>query len=285
MRNIKIKRIASFVGKFYKTKIYVEDAEKPEIKINKVPCRLLGVLKNGEEKTFEIPAEAVKIFAVPSKYSKVLSNDFINLQPGEDEVFITGSIHLNGCGIAFFRFDGDVKQDTLSNRKRIFHRGIWVYVCSFILGLVLALSVSLGLRYSDKTFTKWEMSITLTGEFQQKQHPFYSSCYVSDDIAITTTREGYSYFGISKDSWSLTEYAKFILELNHKYDYKINETDGFVFFEWWGNHPTVSKQYKYLGVAYKSDEAFWLIQFGTENKKYDGYKEQFLDWAKTVKFE
>ena len=43
-------------------KVYIEDNTSEEIRINDIPCRQLGTLKNGEEKTFQIGDEAAKVF-------------------------------------------------------------------------------------------------------------------------------------------------------------------------------------------------------------------------------
>ena len=63
MRNLTIKREKSFVGSLVKMKIYIEDLTSNEININNTPCRKIGELKNGEERTLNLliePDGAVK---------------------------------------------------------------------------------------------------------------------------------------------------------------------------------------------------------------------------------
>ena len=50
MRNLTIVRRKSFVACLAKMKVYIEDPASNELVINKIPCRKLGELKNGEEK-------------------------------------------------------------------------------------------------------------------------------------------------------------------------------------------------------------------------------------------
>lgn len=98
MRNLTIKRLSTWVGKLGKIKIYIEDPTNPQLMINKFPCRLLGTLKDGEEKTFEIPTEAVRIFAIAGKITKAISNDYIHIAPGEEDYYVTGRVRLLNSG-------------------------------------------------------------------------------------------------------------------------------------------------------------------------------------------
>ena len=70
MRNLTIKREKSFVGSLAKMKVYIEDPTSNEISINDIPCRKIGDLKNGEEKTFQIDEQEVKIYVIGDKLSK-----------------------------------------------------------------------------------------------------------------------------------------------------------------------------------------------------------------------
>ncbi len=54
MRKLTIKRQKSIVACLMKVKFYIEDRANGNHNVNGIPCRLLGKLKNGEEKTFEI---------------------------------------------------------------------------------------------------------------------------------------------------------------------------------------------------------------------------------------
>ena len=67
MRMLTIKRTKSFIACLAKMKVYIEDSSSTEIVINDVPCRKLGVLKNGEEKQFEIDEKEAKVFVIADK--------------------------------------------------------------------------------------------------------------------------------------------------------------------------------------------------------------------------
>jgi len=75
MRRLTIKREKSFVASLAKLKIYIEDPASDEIRINGTPCRKIGDLKNGEEKTFEINEQKAKVFVIADNLSKEYCNE------------------------------------------------------------------------------------------------------------------------------------------------------------------------------------------------------------------
>ena len=38
----------------------------------------------------------------------------------------------------------------------------------------------------------------------------------------------------------------------------------------------------YFTVFIKNEEAFYIFEFGCENEKYQEYRYNFIDWAKTI---
>ena len=52
MRYLTIKRHKSLIGWAVQVRVYIEDPFSPELDICGVPCRLLGMLKNNQEKSF-----------------------------------------------------------------------------------------------------------------------------------------------------------------------------------------------------------------------------------------
>lgn len=70
MRNLTVKREKSFVACLITMKVFAEDKEHGETVIDGTPCRRIGELKNGEEKTFPIGEECVKIFVIADELSK-----------------------------------------------------------------------------------------------------------------------------------------------------------------------------------------------------------------------
>ena len=90
MRNLTVKRAKSIVGCLAKIKIYIEDPNAGEININNTPCRKIGELKNGEEKTFAIENQVLKVFAIADAASKNFCFDYVELSEGEQDIFLSG---------------------------------------------------------------------------------------------------------------------------------------------------------------------------------------------------
>jgi hypothetical protein len=105
MRNLTIKRTKSFVACLVKMKIYLEDPMASELVINNVPCRKLGELKNGEEKTFVIGENSAKVFVIADTLSRNYCNEYYQLPDGQDDIFLSGKNDFNPASGNAFRFD------------------------------------------------------------------------------------------------------------------------------------------------------------------------------------
>ncbi len=137
MRNLTIMRIKSFVGCLGKLKIYIEDATSNEIIINNVPCRKLGELKSGEEKTFQIGDDAAKVFAIFDKLSKNYCNDFYQLPEGTEDIILTGKNHFNPANGNAFRFDNNENAEAMGNRKKGNTIGLIVFIVAVVVGAII----------------------------------------------------------------------------------------------------------------------------------------------------
>lgn len=281
MRNITVKRISSTVGKLGKVKIYIEDADNPEIKINKIPCRLLDTLKDGEEKIFEIPNEEVKIFAVTNKCTKGLNNDYMVIAPGVEDLSITGSVQFDHLMHTSFYFDGDVGCETLTNRSKNLKYSILLRVCFSILCLALALGFGLGFGLTsnqEKTFVKKGMSITLTEDFHEQSIANCFASYFSQEVGVIV----FNQFSFNPYSYTAEDFAELVLRSQNQYRVPIQKLDKLTYCEWTEVNAVQRKKFSYFGVAFKSGNQFWFFQFGTATKKYENYRDQFIKWAKSI---
>ena len=94
MRKLTIKRTKSFVACLMKMKVYIEDHVAGEIFINNIPCRKIGEIKSGEEKTFEIGDQPAKVFVIADKLSKNYCNEFYEIPGGQEDIYLSGKIAL-----------------------------------------------------------------------------------------------------------------------------------------------------------------------------------------------
>ena len=137
MRKLTIKRTKRFVACLMKMKVYIEDRSASEITINDIPCRKLGEIKNGEEKTFEIGEEAAKVFVIADTLSKNYCNDFYEIPEGQEDIFLTGKNHFNLANGNAFRFDNNPSASALANRKRGTNKGLVVLIVAIVVGAII----------------------------------------------------------------------------------------------------------------------------------------------------
>ena len=135
MRNLTIKRHKTFVGCAAKLKIYIEDNAN-ELSINGVPCRKLGEIKNGEEKTFQIDDNSAKVFVIADKLSKNYCNEFYQLPQGQEDIYLTGKNKLNPIMGNPFSFDNNDNPEVLAKRKKNVILGLIVFFTAILIGIV-----------------------------------------------------------------------------------------------------------------------------------------------------
>ncbi|MCR4925378.1 MAG: hypothetical protein K5917_03715, partial [Clostridiales bacterium] len=149
MRNLTIKRTKCFAGCLSKVKIYVENPASTDMIINNTPCSILGELKNGEQKTFQIAERALKIFVITDVMFKELSNDYYQLQEGQEDVLLSGRNHFNLTNASAFLFDNNETEDVLAHRKNCAQKGLIILLSTIGLTAILASSICFYL-FSDK---------------------------------------------------------------------------------------------------------------------------------------
>ncbi|MBO5328811.1 MAG: hypothetical protein J6B04_06530 [Clostridia bacterium] len=142
MRNLTVKRNKTGVACLAKIKIYVEDRVTPETDINDVPCRKLGDLKNGEEKTFVISNEEVRVFAIADNLSKSYCNDYYKVPAGSEDVYLSGKNRYNPFKGNPFYFDGVTDEEVLKNRKKGSKIGVLVSILAIIAGFAIGFAIA-----------------------------------------------------------------------------------------------------------------------------------------------
>lgn len=288
MRNLTIRRTKSFVGCLAGMKVYIEDPAYNEITINNVPCRKIGDLKNGEEKTFVIGDNEARVFVIADKLSKNYCNEFYNIPAGTEPVFLSGQNRYNPASGNAFRFDGITDEAVLKNRKKGTKKGLVVLVAAVVIGGVIGALVGSGMLFDTevepKEFSYSGMNITLTNEFTEISADGYTVCYDSENVAVLTLEEKFdSVEGF--EEYTLEQYGELVLEANGLEDtVELQNRDGLTCFEYQYNNPDTNVTYSYFTVLYKEYDAFWMIQFATPEENMESYHQTFADWAKTVEF-
>ena len=281
MRNLTITRRKSFVGCAMKDQIYIGDPLAQEIIIDGVPCRKLGDIKNGESKTFQIEDGEQQIFLIVDKISKNYCNASVTIPEGQDDIALSG-IHKFVFGSNPFCFDGvQQSEEQLAKQKKNNRKGMVIMTVSIVLGLALGFSlpwIFLNTKEAPpKNFTKEEFQITLTDAFESTEEAGFFSFYRSKSAMVFTIREAKEFFG----DITLEEYGDLVLEANNRTGHKLNQDDGFIWFEY--TDTPEKQEFYYLAVCCQSEDAFWLVNFVTPASNQNQYKETFLNWAKSIK--
>lgn len=291
MRNLTIKRTKSFVASLAKMKVYIEDASSGELTINNISCRKIGDIKNGEEKTFQIDEQSAKVFVIADKLSKNYCNEFYELPAGQEDIFLTGKNKFNPANGNAFRFDNNESEEIVANRKKGTRKGLIILAIAIILGGTVGclggIGVGVGILFNKakepKIFTYDDMSITLTNAFKETDIDSFSAVYDSRDVAVFVVKEEFS-LAEGFEDYTIDQYAELVMEVNGLSDSEIRRIDDLTSFEYEYTNPETEETYKYSSFTYKTEDAFWLVQFTTLNEKFDEYSNQIVEWAKSVEF-
>lgn len=161
-------------------------------------------------------------------------------------------------------------------------------IISLVLFLAMMISVFAGCGSSEeKEISSNGFTVTLPGNAKEMDQSLgYTVCYqVGNDVVVAAVEESKSSLqdmGLLENA-TVEDYAALVAEVNgySADDIKtITDTD-IPYFEY---SSTVSDvEYKYMGVCYESEDAFWFVNFGTKSDKFDSVKEDFVRWAKSVK--
>lgn len=287
MRDLTIKRRKTFVGCLMSLKIYIEDPTSEEIVINGTPCRKLGTIKNGEEKTFQVEEDSLKVFVIADKLSKNYCNEFYQLPEGQEPISLSGKPRFNLFTGNAFRFDNNDNEAVEKNRKRGLKIGLIVFAVFVAVGAVAGYFIGTlinkdSAKAEAKDFSSNGMTITLTEDFVEREYIGYTAIYTSSDVGVGVIGEAFSLMP-GFENYTTQQYAQIVMQNNGKYA-EIKTEDGLVYFEFDNSDPTTNVVYHYVAYAYKTSNSFWLVQFSTTEAKVDDYAESITKWAKSVRF-
>lgn len=289
MRKLTIIRHRAWAGSIVPVKIYVEDPTG-KTKINGVKCRKLGSVKNGKEATFEIPTDAVKIFAIEFLLEKNLCCDFYELEAGEEDVVLHGAVNSDPLAGNPFRFHSNnsasAKAMRAKNRKKCTLLYVVSFVVAFGLGVVGGL-MSSGVISVPKTIRFDEFSIKVNTEFSEAgdMEVFGMMLYETEDVGLVITKDS-SLSGVNFYAVSLPMYADAIestLGPELGLDINFNFKDGLCVSRYTQRSEYGEKVAMYC-FLYKSDEAFWVVEFAVMADQEEEYKDDIYEWAQSVKF-
>lgn len=155
-----------------------------------------------------------------------------------------------------------------------------VAIILVLCALLVTLTACFGEK--DKEFSKAGMTITLTNKFTEKEIVSQTAYYESLYTIVTCLKEDFSAFDYGS-GLALDDYTSMVLENNNlDVETEFNQEHNYWYFSY---ERTVSgKQFYYFATTFKSNDAFWLIQFACDASNKDKYQACFEKWAGTVTF-
>lgn len=286
MRNLTIQRTKSFVASLVKVKVYIEDYNNFDAEISNTPCRYLGDLKNGETKTFSVGEEAAKVFVIIDQLSKNICNEYYNLPAGTEDVTLTGQNRYNPANGNAFRFDGVTDEDVLKNRKKGNKKGIIILIAAALVGVVIGLVSVLdfgAMLSGPETFTTEEFSITLTSQFEAFEAGEYNACYEIDQVMVMFMKESFA-DNSTLSYLSLEQYGQALIQSYEGSAGAVLNTQDGEPYSFTYTETIDGEECTYVTYVFKTDDAFWYVDFVTFSEYSAKYSDEIQEWAKSIVF-
>ena len=133
----------------------------------------------------------------------------------------------------------------------------------------------------EQTFTAGELTLTLTNRFFESEYEGYDVVFDSSKVAVFALKEEFTdEFGAEK---TLNDYAELVIAANEMKDVTVQTKDGLTYFNY--KSDVDGDEYTYYAFVYKTDDAFWMVQFACDSKSADKQVDNFFKYAKSVSFQ
>lgn len=284
MRKLTIRRNKAYPSRFFKDKVYIEDAISGEITINGTRCRKLGTLKNGEEAVFEIGDSSLKVYIITDKLSKNYSNDLYQIPEGSEDIFLSGRHRYNMASGNAFRFDNNTSEEALRNRTRGTRKGALILAISAVIAFVIGFMMGLGVFDGEpepKDFATEDFAITLTSDFISVDREEYYATYSDGDVVVFVT----SY--MKSDFTSQLDFDGFAETMVEVCDCDISslKSEGGQTYFYYDARSERGVWFRYYCYLYEDSECFWLVQFVIDTEQEQDLREDVRLYAASVKFD
>lgn len=298
MRKLTIKREKTFIGCAGVMKVYIEDPTSDELtmpvytkdeatgeeKTERIRCRKLGELKNGEEKSFEIGREALRVFVIADKLSRDYCSDCYQVPAGEGDLSISGQNRFDPLAGNPFRFAGSEGTVNTKKRKISLGKGALMLVCAVLIGFFIGYGImSLiigGINSKDKTFYLGDMTIVLNGGFEQQSAGSHYAALTSKEVDVIFDTVAYSG---STAPYTPAEYARTVLLLEGRFDDEIIEKKNYAYCIY-TEEGKDGNEYRYFLYTYISDNNYWSVYFIVDENDAKGQMDNIFEWADSVSF-
>ncbi len=292
MKILTVKR-ALEMNNFNKTiSIFYSDVNGDEM-LNGILCRKACTLKSGEERTFDIADHEAKIFAViDDQYNKIIIAEY---SVNSNLNFIKFKLKSNPNSKNGFEYIfAEQKVRTRKFSSKFIGALCGGLIVSFILFLftIYYFGDVIYLHFLSKSkvpkdFETGEYSITLSKAFEQdyQNKNYYAVYYTPDPCLVYVGKEDLEKAPQLQDI-SLREYCLLLMEVNNDSHLSISEKDGMMYYvdEVMGQALGKDERFICYTYVYKTDDAFWFVQFFSTADRSYYWEDCYHEWAKSMKF-
>lgn len=305
VRNLTIKRAESDLGGQTVLALYIEDPASEEHTVNGIACRKLGELKNGEERTFQIGENSLKLLATADGSDDGHGISF-QLPEGDKDVSLALRPHSDragnksgnksekeknsdsdGTGSAVAEGTDDTGGATENKFYPGKSKGFIAFLIAFAAVLIAGLAVAALFipkkEVKEKKFSSDGMEITLTDEFEKDAAENYTAVFSSKDAAVFVLKEPFT-LAEKFDERTADQYADMMIGSNGLGGVEKFDDGDAIRWEHDYTNPETGRVYRCRTYVYKTSDAFWTVQFATLKEKSKDYAEKIDKWAGTIEF-
>lgn len=163
-------------------------------------------------------------------------------------------------------------------------------MAALLISVMLVLSITGCSGNKAKDFTVDDMTITLTNSFVEGAVETQTAVYSNDDYIVTVLKQDFMQLETMNmpTDMDVGTYALMVIEengLDSDIEILESEVEDYSYVVGFTYEKQIEEaNYSYYTTVYRSDSAYWFIQFATKTEQFEEAKPQFIKWAKTVRF-
>ena len=258
-----------------KPSVYINFPEGDTV-FDGVSCKKVGSLSFCSQLTFDAQNEACEIFLVFENGSDTPELVKYQIPEGQSDV----EMNVSGKSIT------DISFSNYERRSNIFSRmdggkRVLLIIAAVVVFIILIHGLShtnnflRSISKIPETFETDDMNITLSRAFVKiRQEDFYAF-YMTRTCSVIITKESFENIPELKNV-DFDEYCEMCIKANPAVTPTLINKDGltyFVFEQQW------EELYKYHVYVYRTDDAYWLVQFSTKAADYNYLSDCYNEWA------